>query len=198
MSFEIPALSLVKLGSSILGVCLFITLSISSVQASPPAPVAKTGQVATYTAGDDGERQSGVSWPSPRFVDNTDGTVTDNLTGLVWLKDAACIGLQDWDAALAQVNSIANGVCGLSDLSVLGDWRLPNLLEIFSLIDFGNTAPALPVPNPFTGVSDEFYWSSTTLINKSAKARPVHFGFGMIDQSDKSVPHYVWPVRDHR
>ena len=30
-------------------------------------------------------------WPSPRFIDNLDGTVTDDLTGLMWLKDTNCI-----------------------------------------------------------------------------------------------------------
>ena len=38
--------------------------------------------------GEDGEHQKGVAWPNPRFTDNGDGTVTDNLTGLIWLKDA--------------------------------------------------------------------------------------------------------------
>ena len=42
--------------------------------------------------GQDGELQAGVAWPEPRFIDNRDGTVTDNLTGLMWLKDAGCMG----------------------------------------------------------------------------------------------------------
>jgi hypothetical protein len=33
---------------------------------------------------------TGVAWPNPRFTDNSDGTVTDNLTGLIWLKNANC------------------------------------------------------------------------------------------------------------
>ena len=46
----------------------------------------KTGQKTSYATGDDGALRKGVSWASPRFTDNGDGTVTDNLTGLVWLK----------------------------------------------------------------------------------------------------------------
>ena len=38
--------------------------------------------------GHDGDYQMGVPWPDPRFTDNEDGTVTDNLTGLIWLEDA--------------------------------------------------------------------------------------------------------------
>ena len=36
--------------------------------------------------------QKGVAWPNPRFTDNGNGTVTDNLTGLIWLKNANCFG----------------------------------------------------------------------------------------------------------
>ena len=43
-------------------------------------PCAGTGQ--------DGDIQAGVAWPNPRFTDNGDGTVTDNLTGLMWTQNA--------------------------------------------------------------------------------------------------------------
>jgi hypothetical protein len=55
------------------------------------APVEKTGQTTSYATGDDGELSKGVVWPNARFADNGDGTVTDNLTGLMWLKNANCI-----------------------------------------------------------------------------------------------------------
>ena len=38
--------------------------------------------------GQDGEIQAGVAWPSPRFNDNGNGTVTDKLTGLMWTQNA--------------------------------------------------------------------------------------------------------------
>jgi hypothetical protein len=57
------------------------------------AQVPKTGQTWCWNAGgilipcagtgQDGDLRKGVSWPSPRFTDNGDGTVTDNLTGLI-------------------------------------------------------------------------------------------------------------------
>jgi hypothetical protein len=58
-----------------------------------------TGQTSSYGTNDDGALQNGVTWPSPRFRDNCNGTVTDNLTGLIWLKNANCFGVQ-WTAAL--------------------------------------------------------------------------------------------------
>jgi hypothetical protein len=50
--------------------------------------VPKTGQTTFYALGDDGDLQMGIAWPEPRFTDNEDGTVTDNLNGLMWTKDA--------------------------------------------------------------------------------------------------------------
>ena len=52
------------------------------------ALVPQTGQTDYYAAGDDGALQKGVPWPTPRFTDNGNGTVTDNLTHLIWLKNA--------------------------------------------------------------------------------------------------------------
>ncbi len=68
-----------------------------------PAAVWRTGQTACYSSGgalvpcagtsQDGDIQAGATWPMPRFTDNSDGTVTDNLTGLTWLKNANCAGV---------------------------------------------------------------------------------------------------------
>ena len=47
----------------------------------------RTGQTISYYPGDDGDIQAGIPWPEPRFTDHGDGTVTDNLTGLMWAKN---------------------------------------------------------------------------------------------------------------
>jgi len=97
-----------------------------------------------------------------RFTDHHDGTVTDNVTGLVWLKDAGCFGGAHWADALGQVNGLASGACGLSDGSAAGQWRLPNISELESLIDVFAHDPALTPGHPFTNVSSGIYWSSTS------------------------------------
>ncbi len=54
------------------------------------AGVPKTGQTTSYRAGDDGAYKRGVAWPDPRFTVTTNGTdevVTDNMTGLMWVKE---------------------------------------------------------------------------------------------------------------
>ena len=84
------------------GIDIFGVTGVLSGAASE-APVPRTGQTISYTLGDDGDLQLGVEWPDPRFTDNLNGTVTDNLTGLVWLTDADCLGLRDWATALVEV-----------------------------------------------------------------------------------------------
>lgn len=159
------------------------------------AGVPKTGQTTSYAAGDDGALQKGVAWPNPRFTDNLDGTVTDNLTGLIWLKNANCFGYKIWATALNDANTLVSGACGLSDGSVAGDWRLPNVRELQSLIDYGRFSPALPNGHPFTGVQSDNYWTSTTIAGVTSNAWFVVLSTGNVASSGKAGSAFVWPVR---
>ncbi len=166
--------------------------------------VPKTGQtecwdgsgtpIACAGTGQDGEYQAGVL-VDPRFTDNGDGTVTDNLTDLIWLEDAACFGLRTWTDALSDANTLADGSCSLTDGSAAGDWRLPNVKELQSLIDFGSYNPALPGGHPFSGVQSSYYWSSTSYVNPPGNAWSVDLGYGYVSSSGKAGTRYVWPVR---
>jgi hypothetical protein len=175
--------------------------------AGVPSAVPKTGQTACWDAGgapiacagtgQDGEYQLGAS-ASPRFTDNADGTVTDNLTGLIWLQNANCIGRQTWTDALTASNALASGACGLTDGSVVGTWRLPNVKELQSLLDFSQTNPALPpLPPgyPFSGVQSFLYWSSTTYASGPLYAWVVYLDNGDVYSDDKRNDYFVWPVR---
>ena len=79
---------------------------------NPVVSVAATGQTISYATGDDGALKRGVAWPEARFTDNLDGSITDNVTGLVWLKNAGCFAPAVWAAALADANQLASGACG--------------------------------------------------------------------------------------
>ena len=161
----------------------------------PPAPVARSGQTATYAAGDDGAIKKGQS-TNPRFTDNGNGTVTDNLTGLIWLKNANAFSTQLWAQALTVCNTLASGSAGLTDGSTAGQWRLPNLKELQSLIDFSNVSPALPTGHPFTGIQLNYYWSSTTFAGFTTNGWVMGLTYGDIYNDPKdSSDHYVWPVR---
>ncbi len=83
--------------------------------------VPQTGQTQCYDGptpgncpngpfGQDGDFQAGVPFPDPRFtVNNPDGTITDNLTGLMWLQDANCPGgTRTWVEALADVAELTS------------------------------------------------------------------------------------------
>ena len=168
-----------------------------------PTQVEKTGQTTSQSTGDDGNLTMGVAWPNPRFTDNSNGTVTDNLTGLIWLKNANAFGLRNWATALTDCNTLNSGEHGLSDGSVEGDWRLPNVKELQSLIDWAYYGPALSNAagtakwtsgDVFSGVQSDFYWSSTTYANFTTYAWRVDFDDGCVDgmRVDDS---YVWPVR---
>lgn len=173
---------------------------------NPLISLPATGQKISYAAGDDGSLSKGVAWSAvTRFTDNQDGTVTDSLTGLIWLKDAACLGTALWAQALTAANSLANGQCGLSDGSAAGTWRLPNLNEMESLIDVSASNPALPVGDPFTNTLGTWgtYWTSTSYyggIAGSSEAWPVRLSDGryMNDTNinvKATASNQVWAVK---
>ncbi|MCP4351951.1 MAG: DUF1566 domain-containing protein [Desulfobacterales bacterium] len=176
-----------------------------SVTAPDPAPVEKTGQTVSYRTGDDGDLQKGVAWPSPRFTDNGNGTVTDNLTGLIWLTNADCAGATvDWNTAVNYADALYDGCtscfgtagdCGLSDGSTAGQWRLPSVEELYSLIDFGQYSPALSSGYPFTGVQSYYYWSGSTYASNTSYAWTVGLSNGYVYYSVKTFTNYAWPVR---
>ncbi len=171
-----------------------------------PGRAPKTGQTTSYAAGDDGDVEKGVPWPDPRFVANA-GVVTDNLTGLIWLQNADCAGVnRSWQSALDDVTSLnATGKMNANDCgdtskggSHQTDWRLPNLRELQSLIDYEMTDPALPSGHPFTGVQTYFYWTSTTRAADATEAWRVGFVNGRVSlggTKTMSDSNSVWPVR---
>ncbi len=172
---------------------------------SPPAQIWKTGQTTIYAANDDGDIQRGVEWPAPRFTDNADGTVTDNLTGLMWLKDAGCFEKMTWQGALDMVvdfnTNSANYQCAGYTTTEYNDWRLPNRKELHSLTDYSQCDPALPTEHIFLNVISDpsirvSYWSATTFANNTSHAWVVYMFDGLVyyDYNDNNL-HHIWPVR---
>ncbi|MEM1154918.1 MAG: DUF1566 domain-containing protein [Pseudomonadota bacterium] len=148
--------------------------------------------------GQDGEIQAGVPAPAQRFTDNGDGTVLDNLTGLIWVKKANCMAPKDFADMLEDVAALADGnsSCNLSDGSQAGDWRMPNYHEFLSLHDLSRFEPQLSDGHPFTNIQNELYWTSTT------PARSTDSGFMMntywrnLHSGGKEAEKRTWPVRN--
>lgn len=89
----------------------------------------------------------------PSYTDNGDGTITDNVTGLMWSQTADLNGdgLINNDDKLTQAEALANAAS--FDLAGYTDWRLPSIKEAYSLILFsgedisgytGTTADGIP------------------------------------------------------
>jgi len=128
--------------------------------------VARSGQRIVFGAGDDGDLQKGMGWPNPRFTKNGDGTVTDNLTNLMWTENANLYGGQYWADALNSCSACLEGGHN--------DWRLPQIRELLSLIHYGYYDMAVPNTagtfhfttdgDPFTNLYQptSTYWTSTT------------------------------------
>ena len=156
--------------------------------------------------GQDGDKLTGASWPSPRFIDNGNGTVTDELTDLVWLQNANCTdtvggigksgGTLTWANALTWSNNLANGNCGLTDGSTSGQWRLPTVNELQSLVNRQQRNPATWLNTQgFANVQSLHYWSATTYAPSTASAWYVSMLYGHVLYGLKATTSYVWPVR---
>jgi hypothetical protein len=182
----------------------------------------KTGQTKCYSddwpnaeilcdgTGQDGELQKGIAMPSPRFKDNLNGTVTDNLTGLAWLKNADCLGgVKTRTQAFDFANNLHDGFglpaalldCGLSDGSTAGQWRVPNRFEMESLLDLSQTDPTLPPGHPFINVQNNYYWTSSynTYYVDLRVGWVVNMGIGAVWLRSwvlEEERSYVWLVRD--
>jgi len=161
---------------------------------SGPSIVWKTGQITSYASGDDGDLKQGVSWPSPRFTDNNNGTVSDNLTGLIWTKATDIPGINvNWIAAL---DYIAKMNSGTKENFGYNDWRLPNIKELESLTDSENYAPALQELHPFTINSFGGQWSSTTVASNPSRAWMYSLYHGISIGNGKLIGGaLIWPVR---
>lgn len=111
-----------------------------------------------------------TSYGENNFVDNGDGTITDNATGLMWMKNDDGEGMV-WEDALSYADT--------SEFANHSDWRLPNVKELQSIVDYSrspstsNSAAIDPMFN-CSVITDEggednfpFYWSGTTHSNWS-------------------------------
>lgn len=135
-----------------------------------------TGHIKAYSANASGpiggkyvRAVRGDNYGVNEFINNADGTITDNSTGLMWGQDDNEEGI-DWEAALLYAES--------SETAGYSDWRLPNVKELQSIVDYSyspsasepaNVGPAIdpifnctPIINEAGNDDYAYYWTSTS------------------------------------
>ncbi len=176
----------------------------------------KTGQTTPYGTGSDGDLQAGNA---RSYTDNGDGTITDNKTGLMWEKKDQSGGIHDWNnlykwcGASCGSTYVMDGTITTTFLAGLNagtgfadhtDWRIPNLNELATLVNYGNSNPAVDVAfntNCAPGCTvltcsctnsspNLFYWSSTTDANQYAWFMDFDTG---ITNADPKDGHHIPP-----
>jgi|GEM_PF-664649 len=126
-----------------------------------------------------------VAAPAAHYTDNSNGTIMDNKTGLMWQQ--ADDGVERyWDDA-------SNHCCQDLRLGGYSDWRLPRVDELRTIVDYTRYKPAIdPV---FNGRSGD-YWSSSTYAGYPDDAWSVHFYYGYVNANYKTYSRfYVRCVR---
>lgn len=141
-----------------------------------------------------------ASAPNSRYTDNSDGTVTDNTTGLMWKQcpegasGAGCAtggaSTYTWQQALQQAQTVDNGA-GFAGHT---DWRLPNRKELHSLVEVQCASPSINAVL-FPNNPSNLFWSSSPYANDPTTAWSVYFSSGLDNYNYKTNAYYVRLVR---
>jgi hypothetical protein len=121
---------------------------------------------------------SWAEWPMPNnttadpgspnamsYQDNGDGTVTDEVTALIWQK-----GESSSTCTWGSVNTSGTAQNYCATLSLAGySWRLPSIEELVSIVDPGASSPRINLTY-FPGTPNSLFWSSTAYATSSSDA----------------------------
>ena len=162
--------------------------------------------------GQDGDIQAGAPLS---YTDNGDGTITDDNTGLMWEKQSQDLSIHDVRNTYTWDRAFDVHVAGLNGMNFAGhrDWRVPNVKELQSIVNYGNQFPAVSlafntnctsgctvrtcsctaIRDPESPASG--YWSSTTSAGGPGNALFVGFGDGFLTSDNKAFGFFVRAVR---
>lgn len=178
----------------------------------PTAGIPKTGAPKVgyvTTQGEDGTAGNTKGTPASGAKYTISGdtlTVLDNGTGLRWVRNPISIG-GVWASTMTWADAITNCAALNAGAGYGGytDWRVPNVKELQSLVNYGNVSPAIGETTgngsaavhevPFTNTQSYYYWSSTTYADITGYAWVVDFDDGLVYFGDKTYTSYVRPVR---
>ena len=140
-----------------------------------------------------GTQADGAACASGQEVEN------DNLTGLMWVQNPSTTTYKWQDTtvtpntypAQAAIDAMnASGYCGYND------WRLPNVNELASMVNQGESNSATWLNgNGFSNVRASNYWSSTTYATSTSLAWYVNMNGGLVGRYNQTTSYRIWPVR---
>ncbi|HPJ73036.1 MAG TPA: DUF1566 domain-containing protein, partial [bacterium] len=159
--------------------------------AGPGGGLLKTGMTRIDHTGDDGSYRTGTSF---HYVDHGNGTVTDVVTGLMWPTDGDGVGCFNGQTATwVEALDYCNGLT----FAGYNDWRLPNVRELHSLVNYSSTTPKIST-TIFINTKSNRYVSSTTHAGFTGSAWYVNFSdgdIGPLGKNDFGPIFYVRAVR---
>jgi hypothetical protein len=148
---------------------------------------------------------------SPRFVDNMDGTISDEQTGLMWEKKTACQGATANDIHCVnneyewtKSGNDPDGSLFTDFLQKLNrgegqkkysDWRIPSIDELKTIVDCTKTNCLDPVFGP---TQASRYWSSTAYLDSPGFAWTVNFFNAQMNFRNSTNPLFARAVRGPR
>ena len=132
----------------------------------------------------------------PSYTDNADGTVTDNVTGLMWEQDMGT--KMTLEEAIFKANN--------SKLGGYNDWRVPTIKELYSIIQFTGKVKGAKAIEMFIDTNyfeqslgnsnngereiDAQTWSSTKYVGRTMRNDETIFGVNFVDGRIKGYPKY--------
>ncbi len=137
--------------------------------------------------------------PSSDFIDNQDGTVTHKTTGLMWkkcsegLEGADCLtgsaAKKNWKEALEAADTVNSAT-----FAGYNDWRLPNIIELGSIVEGACHSPTINVAI-FPNTISNLYWSSSPSAVGNYGAWGMVFDYSNDHYDSKNYKYYVRLVR---
>lgn len=146
-------------------------------------PILQTGQRTSYVSEDDGDLQAGLE----RAYSQLSGVVIDETTDLIWQNDG--------DNTAAYTQQGAFDQCEALELGGYDDWRLPEIWELRTLIDYGHVSPAV-TSEIFEAAYANDYWSATSFFDGADQAWMVDFDTGDIFYGAKDQSKHYRCVRE--
>ncbi len=160
-----------------------------------------TTEIACPASGESFHGQDGhYQGNEPSYTDNDDGTIVDNITGLMWQRDMG-------------EKVTFSGANTEADALVLGghdDWRVPTIKELYSLILFtGSNGNATDEDTYVRYIDTDFFlqpfgdlgnneriidaqtWSASEYVGTTMNGDTTVFGVNFIDGRIKGYPKYT-------